>query len=331
MTEPVIAFGVLCAKEAAPSVRQLVISLGQEYPVFVHHDHRKSPRFAINQPNVEFVPDPTETGWGTWGFVQAIIKTMRHALEQSPFEYFQILSGSCLPIKPIGEFVRHVANRSHDVHMGLVSLDDSRDVLMSHGYRILARDNSFRYRVLSRARKWYLSGGSVTSQKSGLGIIHIPATASDSLSMRGRFATYITELARRGLLFDHPFDAQIKPHIGSTWFGCSREVCEYLVNRSQDEALEQYFRQTKLVDESYFHTLIGNSHFRVGPSNHFINDFVDSHPRWIEGNDVARLRQTPAFFARKFKLIQDDVARSAALELCAESAERPQPVSTRLV
>ncbi len=329
MSEPVIAFGVLCSKEATPAVRQLIGALGEQQPVFVHHDHRKSPRFTINQPNVHFVPDPLDTGWGTWQFVQAIIKTMRVALAQSNFEYFQVLSGSCLPIKSIAKFEQFVAARTHDVHMGLISLDESSDTMMSHGYRVFAQNESLRYRLLLRARKWYLSGNTVTIQKSGLGIIHLTESARESMTLSARLAMSFTAMARRGQAFQHPFREGITPYIGSTWFGCSREVCEFLVNRSQDEALETYYRKTKLIDESYFHTLIGNSSFSVGPSNHLISDFVESHPRLIEAGEIHRLLQTPAFFARKFKLTLDDPAREAALSLCKELENEVHSESTR--
>ncbi len=329
MSKPVIAFGVMCSKEATPAVRQLIDALGQDQPVFVHHDHRKSPRFAVDQPNVRFIQEPLDTGWGTWGFVQAIVQTMRIALEQSKFEYFQLLSGSCLPIKSIARFEQMVAARTHDVNMGLISLDENTDAMMSHGYRVFARDESLRYRLLLRARKWYLSGNTVTLQKSGLGIQQLTDSARGSMSLGGHVAVSFTSMARRGKIFHHPFRKGLTPYIGSTWFGCSRAVCEYLVNRSQDDPLEAYYRGTKLIDESYFHTLIGNSKFSIGPSNHFISDFVESHPRQIETVDIVRLRQSPAFFARKFGFTLDDPTRMAALELCENSESVSQAESTR--
>ncbi len=331
MIEPVIAFGVLCSKESTPAVRQLIGALGERQPIFVHHDHRKSPRFTVNQANVHFVSDPLDTGWGTWEFVQAIVKTMRVALEQSQFDYFQVLSGSCLPIKSIAKFEQFVAARTHDVHMGLISLDESNDTMMSHGYRVFAENESLRYRLLLRARKWYLAGNTITTQRSGLGIIHLTESAREAMTLSARLAQSFTALVRHGRVFDHPFRAGITPYIGSTWFGCSREVCEFLVNRSQDEALETYYRKTKLIDESYFHTLIGNSKFSVGQSNHFISDFIDSHPRLIEAADIHRLQASSAFFARKFKLALDDPARDAALSLCKELENEVHSESTRSV
>lgn len=319
MTTPRIVFGVMCAKEPTPAVRQLLGALGEQHPIFVHHDHRKTPRFAVDQPNVRFVPEPLDTGWGTWEFVQAIVKTMRFAIEQGRFDYFQILSGSCLPIKPISAFEKFVARRSHDVHMGLINLDDDRDILMSHGYRVLATNASVRQRVLLRARRWYFANGVTASQQSGLGVIHLPKSARERVSAAGRFAMHLTLLARRGGLFNHPFQERLTPFLGSTWFGCSYEVCEFLTRRQPNDTLEQFFEKTKLVDEAYFHTLLGNSKFRIGNSNHFINEFIEDHPRWLESVDISRLQQSDAFFARKFRSETDDTARVAALKLAREA------------
>ena len=329
MSKPIIAFGVMCSTEATPAVRQLLSTLGDQQPIFVHHDHRKSPRFAVNQSNVQFVPDPLDTGWGTWEFVQAIVKTMQVALDRSNFEYFQVLSGSCLPIKPISAFEQFVVNRSHDVHMGLINMDESGDTMMSHGHRVFAQNKSLRYRLLLRARKLYLAGETVTTQQSGLGIIHLTETARNAMPLSARLALSFTAMARRGGLFSHPFHEGVTPYIGSTWFGCSRAVCEFLVSRSPDEVLEKYYRKTKLIDESYFHTLIGNSKFSIGPSNHLISDFIESHPRLIEPAELVRLKQSSSFFARKFKMALDDPARQGVLELCHDLEPATHSESTR--
>lgn len=314
MSAPRIAFGVLCAKEPAPVVGQLISALGTTHPVFVHHDFRKSPRFTVDRPNVHFLPEPLDTAWGAWELVQAIVATMRAALEHGAFDYFQMLSGTCLPVRPMAEFEAHVRNRRHDVHMDLTRLDTNADVMMSHGYRVFARNPSLRNRVLSRARRWYYANGRFTMQEYGLGIIHQAKAANGRVSLSARVGLGLTHLARRGVLFQHPFGADIQAFIGSQWFGCSREVCEYIVGRSQDEVIESHFRKTKLADEAYFHTVIGNSGFKVGRSNHFINEFVDDHPRWLEADDLERMKKSGAFFARKFRTDLSDPARLHALD-----------------
>lgn len=315
-----IAFGVLCAREPADSVRQLVTALGTDHEIFVHHDFRKSQKFTSENPRARFIPDPVETGWGTWGLVQAVLKTMQHALEHSRFDYFQLLSGSCLPIRPIAEFERHISHSTTDANIGLISLFDSDDAMMTYGWRVFASNPSLRRSLLLRARLWYFAGDTTIEQRSGVDVVHRSPSDSPWVSFARSAGLRVTNLARRGVMFSHPFSDSMKPYVGSGWFGCTREVCEYIVKRPETEVLETFYRTATIADESYFHTLLGNSKFRVAPPNHFINDFNGPHPRVIEANDLPRMRKSDAFFARKFNPDINDPSRAAALELCAEKA-----------
>ncbi|MFB2350981.1 hypothetical protein, partial [Priestia megaterium] len=104
------------------------------HTVLVHHDFTQQADFPLKAPNVRFVPNPVRTGWAVFGFVEGIFLTLRHALAELDFDYLQLLSPSCLPIKPMAQFEAH-AMGSALAHFDCIDLLADHDALMSVGYR----------------------------------------------------------------------------------------------------------------------------------------------------------------------------------------------------
>src|SRR5688572_17458653 len=96
-----LAFGIPSAFVAPQAIDQFCLAVGQRHAVIVHHDYSKQAQFALSSSNAHVIKDPVVTDWGGWGFIQAIMKIMRRAYESVEFDYFQLMSDSCLPIKPI--------------------------------------------------------------------------------------------------------------------------------------------------------------------------------------------------------------------------------------
>lgn len=297
-----IAFGIITARESVRAVTQLVDAIGPNHPIFIHHDYTKQSDFQIHRPNVHFVPDPVATQWGSWEFSEAILLAMRTALRDSSIDYFQLLSGSCLPIRPIEEFEQFVERQASDVNMDVVCIDEDSEAMMSHGFRLFAATDTFRHRLLRRTRRWYYDSGAHTVQKSGLGIRKRNEDDGQmALPARAQIARMLMQIARQGYLFKHPYGQIWLPYIGSTWFGCKPEVAEFIAYRAENDPTLSYMRVAALADELYFQTLVGNSPFSVGPSNHLINDFVDAHPLKFGLTDLSKIIDSGKYFARKFE------------------------------
>lgn len=296
-----IAFGIITARENLRAVTQLVDSIGPDHPIYIHHDFTKQRNFQIRRPNVRFIANPLVTQWGAWQFSEAILLTMRTALKESDIDYFQLLSGSCLPVQPIEEFERFVSTEACDVNMDLMCIDEDTEAMMSHGFRLFAASDSLRQRLLRRTRRWYYDSSAHWVQKSGLGIRKRSEDANQTgLPARAQVARMLMQFARQGFLFNHPYGQIWLPYIGSTWFGCKREVAEFLTARAENDPTLAFMRNASLADELYFHTLVGNSPFSIGPSNHLINEFDEAHPRWFDIGDMPRILGSGKFFARKF-------------------------------
>lgn len=311
-----VLFGLMSSYQSDRTVGQLVTALGGR-TVVVHHDGSKQPGFSLPHPAVDMVPNSVVTGWGTWGFAQAIALTLRHALQHHDFDYFQLLSPTCLPIRPIDEFEAHVLSDGAEIHADLMDVLADPDTLMHFGYRLFSPTGSLRFKVLRRVRGWYVDSHADLVQVKSLSMFRRPTGAgTPGTRLSGEVAHALTRLAALGALGRNPFGSTFRPIIGSIWFGARRRVCEYLINRIEDPAIDRYFSRLHLVDESVWPTLLGNSGFRLGPSNHVISHFdAMGHPRWIGADDLDAMRSTGRFFARKFVDDSESPVRLRALEL----------------
>ena len=307
-----IAFGVLSAKEPEAAVMQLVRSVGDEGPVIVHHDYSKQPRFALPRTHAYVIPDYVETNWGSPGLPRAIFHLIRTALTRSHFDYFQLLSASCLPLRPIDELREHLQAEWRPIHADVLNLDSSERVMMSHGHRVFCRSEKLAARLLSRSRRWYLGDDPITVQEANLGIHERPDPASQLTAWQW-LGKQVHQAARAGLLDSHPFHGTTAPLVGSLWFCLRRDVCEYLVEQERSNSLVPYLMSLKVCDDILFPTLLGNSPFDIVPSNHLVNDFIGSHPRSFNTGDLQLLGGSDKFFARKFETDPDDGARKHVL------------------
>ena len=161
---------------------------------------------------------------------RAIFHLIRTALARSHFDYFQLLSGSCLPLRPVDELRTHLEAGWKPIHADVLNLDSDERVMMSHGHRVFCRAEKLASRLLSRSRRWYLGDDPITVQEANLGI-HDRPDPDSQLTAWQWLGKQIHQAARAGLLDNHPFHGDTAPLVGSLWFCLRRDVCEYLVEQ----------------------------------------------------------------------------------------------------
>jgi hypothetical protein len=312
-----VLFGVMSAQQPDSTVSQLVDALGGR-PVVVHHDFTKRREFRLPQPNVDFVPQPRVTGWGTWGFVEGIVLLIEHALRHHDFDYFQLLSPTCLPIRTVEEFEAFVSSATAEVHADLIPLCEDPDALMHFGYRVFTANDTLRFKAARRISSWYFDDTAALEQTRSLSMRR---RAAGPIDVPARAALWLTRLAAATAVSRSPFDAGFLPTVGSTWFGARRAVCEYLVARIRAPEISRYFRRLHLCDEIVLGSVIANSGFRLGPSNHTVSPFDPrGHPVWITEDELRRKFDTGRFFARKFPEEAGSEVRRLALERAGATA-----------
>lgn len=305
-----IAFVIMSAVARAGTVDQLARSLAP-HPVLVHHDFSQTPQFRLDAPNARFVPEPRRTGWGVFGLTEGFFHSMRHALETVEFDYLQLLSPTCLPIKPMREFERHVGG-DVEAHFEFIDVLGDTDALMSVGYRAFTPEGTLRHRLLRRLSGRYFGESAGRRDEAGIWL----------RSGRGRGVMPWVARAAVGAFSHswvgrHPFDASFRPRYGSPWLGAQRHVVEGLVREFARPGLHAYFSRVRIPEEFLVVSLLAPLVRRRGPRNHLIQRYNEAHVGDFTQADFETLRRSSAFFARKFP---DDPQAALRMQVLRELA-----------
>ncbi len=315
---PRIVFVVMSAVAPAATLDQLARALAP-HTVLVHHDFSQQPEFRLAAPNVRFVPEPARTGWGVFGFVEGIFRSIAHALDEIDFDYLQLLSPSCLPVKPMAAF-EAVAGGPQAAHYGAIDLLADHDCLMSVGWRAFTPAGTLRHRVARRLSRDYF--GDHWERRDEAGVWLRGGEKQGLLPALTRGAMRALSDPRIGR---HRFDGDLRPYYGSVWFGARRTVVRSLLDSFRSPGLKEFFSRMHLSEEFLVPTLLMQAAPEHGPLNHFIQRFDEAHPGILVEEHLDMLRAQPACFARKFPAEADARVRQRVLqELCApEDAARP--------
>ena len=298
------------------TVDQLARSLAP-HTVLVHHDFSQTPDFVLTAPNVRFVPHPRRTGWAHFGFVDGIFHSMKYALANLDFDYLQLLSPSCLPIKPMQAFEAHISGRE-EAHFECIDLFADRDALMSVGFRALTPEKTLRHRIARRLGNAYFGVSSGRRDEAGIWL-----HSGGRKGIVALFALGVLKALTRPAIGQHIFNDKFRPYYGSVWFGASRHVVAAMLEKFREPGVRDYFSLLCIADEFVIPTLLMHVAPAKGPLNHFVQRFDHAHPGRIEDQDMARLLAVPAFFARKFA---DDAQAPMRIRVLAELVGCPPEV-----
>ncbi len=298
------------------TVDQLALSLAP-HQVLVHHDFSQQPNFRLSAPNALLVPEPLRTGWGEFSFVEGIFHALRHALLHLEFDYLQLLSPSCLPIKPVAEFEQHVATGAQAHFEGLVVMQDI-DALMSVGWRAFTQQGSWLQRLARRLPDLYYGHSPGRRDEAGIWL-----RSGQGFQPLADFSRSMMRALSRLALERQPAVENLR--YGSTWFGARRSVVQGMLDAFAQPSWHDYFSQLSLAEEFLIPSLLAQLTQDSAPTqkaslNHLIKPFNQAHPGWFELEDFTQLQAAPAFFARKFR---DDPQASVRLRVLRELAGCP--------
>ncbi len=216
---------VILAHEGFDRVAELVRYLvRQGAPVVVHIDRQigatklASARAAIG--NAVTVISTRRTVWGQFGLVEATLDAVQTLLGQSDeFTHVALLSGTCLPIRPIA---------------------DLDDLLKKNP------DTDFIESVPAAGAQWVQDGLS----EERFTLWHpFPWRTKRML-----FDLNVEVQRRLGVRRKIP--AGLEPHLGLQWWCLTRATLERIVALPELESHAQFFRSTWIPDESFFQTLV---------------------------------------------------------------------------
>ncbi len=319
--QPRIVFLVMSAVSKPETVDQLAQALAP-HTALVHHDFSQTPQFRLSAPNVRFVPDPKRTGWAFFGFVDGIFHSLRYALSHLEFDYLQLLSPTCLPIKPLPQFEACVSS-GVQAHFDCVDLLADHDALMNVGYRAFTPENSFRHRLARRATAIYY--GDSTGRRDEAGIWLRSGGGKGLLAWP---AAMLIKALRRPSIGRHLFDDAFHPYYGTAWFGARRDIVEGMVDIFSRPGVRDYFSRLRIPEEFLFPTMLMQLAATRGPMNHVHKKYDGARTGCFDEGDMELLRESPAFFARKFPDDPSAPVRSSVLrELLGITSSAPGPAT----
>lgn len=321
-----LAFVLTSALEP-PAVVEQLIDLLDPFPVVVQHDFGAQPLFTLRpRPGRLFwVPREHSPAWGTWAGVMALCDAVRHALRETEADYVQLLSGSCLPLRPVQAFARHVADQEVDANAAWFDAFESDDTLMAYAWRLVGKgDRVLGRRVLRRLGADWFRGPLTMVPRAGLQILQRPAPTSAIARARALGAVTLTRAALQQRMDQIPDEAGLPPVFGSGWIGARRRAWEFMLDRLQDPAVRCWLEHVHFPDEHAWVSLLAGSNLRVGPLNHLVGRFAPSGKGIpFATPDLARIDATSAFFGRKFSLAADDPVRFAVVSRLQTGDYRP--------
>jgi hypothetical protein len=241
---------------------------------FIHVDLKSeiAPfRDAIASPHANLIDDRLPIHWGGWNMVRAMLELLRRARREAHADYYQLLSDSCVAIKSNAA----IARRLDGSGANYLTISDE-----------ITPTSSFRWWVTQY--HWL-----------DLGLLN-----KIEKSRWGNFARRLL-----GPIAPRQLPRGFKLYKGSQWW-CLTDACAAyvldVVERRPD--LVRFFRRTRIPDETFFHTIIGNSPFAATLSPGFAGGTQagNHYIRWREGTpavlgeaDLDGLLRDEACFARK--------------------------------
>ena len=262
---------VMLAHEALDRAAVVAHAIASEgCPVIIHVDKRTSKdEFDLLVASIASEPLITlgpryRCDWGTWSLVAA----SRDASEQLLARYRNIghvmlISGACLPIKPIADLKAFLSSRPATDFIESVTIEDV---------------------------PW--TAGGLSSERFTLSF---PFAWKRN---RRIFDLWVDIQRRFGRKRDMPLG--LTPHLGSQWWCLSRETLEKIFSDPEGPALERFFQKVWIPDESYFQTLVRRYGTRVESRSLTLSKFdFQGKPHVFYDDHLGLLSDSPAYFARK--------------------------------
>ena len=257
---------------------------------FIHLDKKSNidDFLGIKGNNVHFTRKRVPVFWGDFSIVEATLILLRTALaDRCNFGRFVLLSGADYPLRSASYIEQFFENNPNKEFINLVAMP-----------------SEVAGKPISRLTTYKLRPGDRTISK----VIRKVLMQVGVLPRKRDYKTYLGDLA---------------PYGGSAWWALSREACDFILTFVKNEIqVVDFFKNTICSDESFFQTILGNSHFRsriVRNLTYADWSAGESSPAYITEKHLTFFQSTSSFtpdgvfgggemlFARKFSDESEDL------------------------
>jgi hypothetical protein len=270
---------------------------GHGCPVVMHVDARVTDRACLrlrrdlaDLGNLRFSPRHA-CEWGGWGIVAATRAAAQMMLASFPaVRHVFLASGSCLPLRPVGELVAYLDRHPQTDFIESVTTADV-------GWTV-----------------------------DGLDIERFTLRFPFSWRRHRRLFDLSVALQRR-LGLRRRIPEGLVPHLGSQWWCLTRQTLTALLDDPRRAAFDRYFRHVWIPDESYFQTLVRLYSRDVQSRSLTLAKFdFQGKPHVFYDDHLQLLRRSDCFVARKIWPRADKLYRVfLAAEGDGQPAAEPNP------
>lgn len=200
---------------------------------FIHIDKKSKYKFEIpNWRNIHILKENNNVNWGGFSFIQAVIKLLEYANNNDKYYYFVLLSGTDYPIKNNKKIFNFFSSNNGTEFINLSPMPNNDKPL--HRVEYFYLENALNYHISSLWKRIF---------NRLVRILHIKR-----------------RLPKEYL--DYIFFG------GSNWWALTYNCVNYILNFiKKNPKFVNYYRYTLIPEESFFHTIIGNSKYINNVSN----------------------------------------------------------------
>lgn len=262
---------IVLAHQDLDRVAQLVSHLsGEGCFVAVHIDrHVPSAKFdglkaALKDSDNIYFTKRTHCEWGRFSLVQATLDAAEELLQRAPdLDHVCLISGSCLPIRPIRQMKRFLGRNK--------KVDFIESVSVANNFWVKDGLNEERF------------------------TLYFP------FSWRKQRRLFDRSVAiQRKLGVKRKVPEQVVPHIGSQWWCLTAQTLRSILNDKRRAYFDTYFSWSWIPDESYFQTLCRLHSKKVESRSLTFSKFdYLGRPFTLYDDHLADLSRSDCFFARK--------------------------------
>lgn len=286
-----IAYLILAHRNPKHIKRMIEALSCQDCAFFLHIDGKSNIEDfrGLKGDNVFFPPERVPVYWAEYSMVEAILILIRQALAGPvPYDYLVLLSGSDYPLRS-----------------------------KKYIHEFFEQRNGTQFISMSK----------IPDAAAGLPLSKINALSIPSSKPVYRFV--MKGLARLNLAkrdFRKHLGA-LRPWGGSTWWALTRDACLYICEFvKENPSVCKYFERTLTSDETFFHTILGNSIFGQKVQRSLMYDDWSAgspHPATIDGSHLA-------LFAAQEKVTLDDAFGPGELLFARKFSDDSQELVRRI-
>jgi len=261
----------MMAHAALDRAAQVALHLAdQGCPVVIHVDKRADGaaffdlvRRVSGQPRIHLAPR-IACDWGRWSLVEASRSASAYLLAHAPdVRHVYLISGACLPIRPVSELVAHL-----DAHP----------------------DTDFIESVTTEDVTW--TQGGLSEERFTL--------TFPFAWKRQRWLFDLWVEAQRLVGFQRKTPDGITSHMGSQWWCLTRATLEAILADREAPTYDKFFARVWIPDESYYATLVRRHARQIESRSLTLAKFdFQGKPHLFYDDHLPLLQGSPAFFARK--------------------------------